>query len=34
MKGKPVGKAVLQGFILKFSTAMNPATAGARATTW
>jgi len=29
-KGKPVGKAVLQGFILKFNTAMNAATAGAQ----
>ena len=27
-KGKPVGKAVLQGFTLDFSTAMNAATAG------
>ena len=30
-KGKPVGKPVLQGFILDFSTAMNPATAGSSA---
>ena len=27
-KGKPVGKPVLQGFTLDFSTAMNAATAG------
>ena len=27
-KGKPVGKPVFTGFILDFSTAMNPATAG------
>src|SRR5262249_13102562 len=27
-KGKPVGKAVLTGFVLQYSTAMNPATAG------
>ena len=27
-KGKPVGKAVVTGFTLDFSTAMNPATAG------
>jgi streptogramin lyase len=30
-KGKPVGKAVLQGFVLDFSIAMNPATAGSAA---
>ena len=30
-KGKPVGRAVLQGFVLDFSTAMNPATAGSAA---
>jgi hypothetical protein len=30
-KGKPVGKPVLQGFILDFSTAMNAATAGSSA---
>ena len=30
-KGKPVGKAVLQGFTLEFSTAMNAATAGSAA---
>jgi hypothetical protein len=27
-KGKPVGKAVLMGFTLDYSTAMNPSTAG------
>jgi hypothetical protein len=30
-KGKPVGKSVLQGFELDFSTAMNPGTAGSSA---
>ena len=30
-KGKPVGKATVQGFTLGFSTAMNPTTAGSAA---
>ena len=27
-KGKPVGKPMIVGFALEYSTAMNPATAG------